>query len=186
MRASRLRRIITGIGTVSRYLSSLRQMTPGLGMRTNIHASISQPVNRTAQLIGCWVPFALRAPAAAYLLEIAQMAHPEDSARQSSQMPWSRTRLAKAGAAYCVLAGLGIGVLLEFVPNLFDFGELSAVRFLVLVALLLFVVAPVIAVGYIVFSALVEALVVGMGRLFQACLRALARFFKRIFHNSGE
>ena len=101
-------------------------------------------------------------------------------------MRWSRTRLAKAGAAYFVLAGLGIGVLLEFVPSLFDFGEISAVQLLVLVALLLFVVAPAVAFGYIVLSVLVEALALGVGWVFQACFRTLARFFKRIFRGNEE
>ena len=96
------------------------------------------------------------------------MPRAKDSAPQDSQMRWSRTRLAKAGAAYFVLAGLGIGVLLEFVPSLFDFGEISAVRLLMLVALLLFVVAPAVAFGYIVLSVLVEALAVGVGWVFQA------------------
>jgi hypothetical protein len=85
-----------------------------------------------------------------------------------------------------VLVGLGIGTLLEFVPNLFDFGELSALRLLVLVALLIFVVAPVVAFAYIVLNAIVEALVLGVGWVFQACFRAVARFFKRIFHDAGE
>lgn len=114
------------------------------------------------------------------------MPRAKNSAPQGSQMRWSRARLAKAGAAYLVLAGLGIGVLLEFVPSLFNFSEVSAVRLLVLVALLLFVVAPVVAVGYIVLSAFVEALAVGVGWVFQACFRTLARFFKRIFRGNEE
>ena len=94
--------------------------------------------------------------------------------------------MAQAGVAYCVLAGLGVSVLFEFVPGIFDFGELSVLRLLVLLALLIFVVAPLVAIGYIVLGVLIEGLVMGVGWVFQACFRALARFFKRLYHGAGE
>ena len=113
------------------------------------------------------------------------MAH-EDPPTQSSLVHWSRSHLAKVGVAYLVLIGLGIGVLLAFAPNLFDFNELSFSRLLVLLALLIFVGAPVVAIGYILLSAVVEALTMAVGWMFQACFRTMARFFKRLFHGAGE
>ena len=113
------------------------------------------------------------------------MAH-EDPPSQGHIVRWSRAHLTKVGVAYLALIGLGIGVLLAFVPNIFDFTELSFSRLLVLLALLIFVGAPVVAIGYVFLSAVVEAITMAVGWLFQTCFRTLARFFTRLFHGAGE
>ena len=114
------------------------------------------------------------------------MMPPDKPAVPSSRPRWSRARLAKVGAAYLVLAGLGIGVLLEFVPSLFHFGELTPLRLLFLLVLLIFVGAPVVAIGYIALSLLIEALVWGAGRVLETCFRALVRLFKGIRNGPRE
>jgi hypothetical protein len=105
------------------------------------------------------------------------MAH-EDPPSQGSPVCSNRSHLAKVGVAYLALIGLGLGVVLAFVPSLFDFTELSFPRLLVLLTVLIFVGAPVVAIGYVLLSAAVEALTLAVGWVFQACYRTLARFFK--------
>ncbi len=94
--------------------------------------------------------------------------------------------MAKVGTAYLVLAGLGIGVLLEFAPSLFDFGDLTPLRLLFLLALLIFVGAPLVALGYIAISLLVESVIWVAGWVLETCFRAVVRFFKGIFNAPRE
>jgi hypothetical protein len=109
----------------------------------------------------------------------------EDPASQGPRR-WSRSFLATAGCVYLVLAAVGIGALVEFVPGLFDPGELTLPRVLVLLVLLIFVVAPVAGVAYLILSALIEGFFMGMGWLFQSCFRALVRFFKRLVKRTED
>jgi O-antigen/teichoic acid export membrane protein len=114
------------------------------------------------------------------------MIHPEESPNPGFPIRWGRSRFAKAAVIYFVLAGLGIGVLLEFAPGLFDFSELTEVRLLALAALLIFAMAPAVAVVYILLSALFEALVMGVGWVFETCFRAVVRFLRRALRGDGE
>lgn len=93
--------------------------------------------------------------------------------------------MAKGAAAYALLAGLGVGILVEYVPDIFDLTRVSALRLLVLAALLVFVAAPLVAVGYIGLSLLIEGLVTGAGWVIQASFRAVVRLIRRIFHGHG-
>jgi len=110
----------------------------------------------------------------------------EEPAPKNSKSQRSRSRLAKVGAVYVVLAGVGFGVLLEFVPDIFDFSEVSVPRLLVLLMLLIFVGAPVVAVGYLLLNLVVEGTLVGVAWVFEVCFRALTRRLKRFFHGAGE
>jgi hypothetical protein len=101
-----------------------------------------------------------------------------------SRLLSGRSLLGKAAVVYIVLACLGVGVLLSFVPNFFSVDELSTSRLLALIAVVVFVVGPVAAVGYFLLEATVEGAVRGVGWLLQTCFRAVRRFFKRLFGGS--
>jgi hypothetical protein len=110
----------------------------------------------------------------------------ENPPTQSATAHWGRTRLVKVGAAYLALIGLGMGALFEFVPSFFEFGQRSFPQILVLLAFLIFVGAPVVAIGYLLLSVAVEALVMAVEWMFKACLRTLVRFFKKLCRGADE
>ncbi|NPC59395.1 hypothetical protein [Caenimonas soli] len=89
--------------------------------------------------------------------------------------------MAKTVVVYVVLACLGVGILLSFVPDFFNVGESSPYRLLILVAVVLFVIGPVVAVGYFILEAVVESVVRGAGWVLKTCLRAVVRFVRRLF-----
>lgn len=107
----------------------------------------------------------------------------EDSVPQGIRL---RSLLAKAAGVYVVLACLGVGILASFFPDLLLVRELTAYSLLALVALVVFVVGPVVAVGYFVLEAAFEAVVRGVGWMLQACFRASARLAKRLFCGTKE
>ncbi|WP_141514214.1 hypothetical protein [Ramlibacter sp. WS9] len=114
------------------------------------------------------------------------MASTEDPIPASAPVRLGRSILANALAIYVALACAGVAILLSFVPDLFDGGDLSLGRLLALVAVAAFVVGPVIAVAYIFFEALFEAAVRGIGWVFTTCFHAVVRSFRRIFGGTEE
>jgi len=110
----------------------------------------------------------------------------EDSAPRGIRL---RSLLAKAVVVYVVLACLGVGILASFVPDLFEVRELTAYRLLALVAVVLFVVGPVVAVGYFVLEAVVESVVRGVGWIFKLAIvpqRVLSRSCSADPRSSGH
>lgn len=111
------------------------------------------------------------------------MSRLEDSVPRGIRL---RSLLAKAAGVYVVLACLGVGILISFVPDLFLVRELTAYSLLALVALVVFVVGPAVAVGYFVLEAAFEAVLRGVGWMLQACFRASTRLAKRLFCGTKE
>ena len=111
------------------------------------------------------------------------MPHLEKSAPLGARL---RSLLAKAVVVYAILACLGVGILASFVPNLFELGEPTAPRLLLLVAFVIFVVGPIVAVGYFVLEGVIEAVARGVGWIVQTGFRILVRFAKQLFRGAEE
>ena len=89
---------------------------------------------------------------------------------------FERASLVKALVIYVVLACAGVAILLSFIPDLFSNGNLSLARLLVLIAVVIFVVGPVVTIAYALLEALTEAVVRGVGCVPMICFRAIVRF----------
>ena len=74
----------------------------------------------------------------------------------------------RAGMVYVVAVGLGVLVTLQFAPDVFLFSDLSGRRLLAAAVVMIFVVMPVVAAGYLLLGVVVEAAIMGTAWLCRA------------------